>query len=172
MMFHNEMADYFDFLNMHGFKRMHENAFLSDSKNVRVLDRYFINHYEKMPETGAKEAKTAISSGWYDVTRTETDENSKRRAIRNAFTAWLEFEEETCKALNSVYETLEDNADAAAAHVIEKMIHCIDKRLKRLKRLIDAAQDVNFDLSYLYLIQPKLHRKERKKADRMKFKIK
>ena len=43
IMFHEQVTDLFDFLNLHGFKRMHEYQYLSELVERRRLKRYVLN---------------------------------------------------------------------------------------------------------------------------------
>lgn len=45
LMFHDEMADLFDFLGLRGFKRMHEYQYFAESAEHRAIKRYYINHH-------------------------------------------------------------------------------------------------------------------------------
>ena len=42
IMLHGQMADYFDFLSLHGFKRMQEYHYLDESTCMRSVHRYYI----------------------------------------------------------------------------------------------------------------------------------
>ena len=45
---HNELADLFDFMNFHGFKRLHEYQYLKESADMRGVHRYAINHCQRI----------------------------------------------------------------------------------------------------------------------------
>ena len=48
MMIHDQLANYYDFLGLKGYKRCHEYHFLSETCAYRGLNRYFINHHNKL----------------------------------------------------------------------------------------------------------------------------
>ena len=48
LMFHDKMADLYDFLGLYGFKRVHEYQYLSESIAFRGVKRYFINHHNML----------------------------------------------------------------------------------------------------------------------------
>ena len=48
IMFHAQMADYYDFLGLRGYKRMHEYHYFEESMMFRALHRYYINNYCKL----------------------------------------------------------------------------------------------------------------------------
>lgn len=43
MMMHEQMADYYNFLGLEGFKRLHEYHFLCETISMRRIHRYFID---------------------------------------------------------------------------------------------------------------------------------
>ena len=47
LMFHDQMSDYFDFLGMKGYKRLHEYQYFSESLERKKLNQYYINHHNK-----------------------------------------------------------------------------------------------------------------------------
>ena len=47
MMLHDQMANYYDFLGLKGYKRCHEYHFMKETCDYRGLCRYYINHYSE-----------------------------------------------------------------------------------------------------------------------------
>ena len=83
IMLHGQMADYFDFLSLHGFKRMQEYHYLDESTCMRSVHRYYINHYGKLLPGGHPAGPSLIPASWGNYTRQEVDASTKRRAIRD-----------------------------------------------------------------------------------------
>lgn len=48
MMMHEQMADYYNFLGLDGFKRLHEYHFLCETISMRRIHRYFIDHCNQL----------------------------------------------------------------------------------------------------------------------------
>ena len=76
-MLHEEMADYFDFLNLHGFKRQQEYHFFDESAELRGIHRYAINHCNRLITDTDIPSVKAIPQGWYNYTRLQVDEELK-----------------------------------------------------------------------------------------------
>ena len=69
LMFHDQMADLFDFLGLMGFKRMHEYQYFTEAAEHRGTKRYFINHHNRLlPEDGVEELEV-IPDTWYRYSR-------------------------------------------------------------------------------------------------------
>ena len=43
MMFHQQMADYFDFLNLKGYSCLHRHRFMEETKSLAKLHNYYIS---------------------------------------------------------------------------------------------------------------------------------
>lgn len=48
MMMHEQMADYYNFLGLDGFKRLHEYHFLCETISMRRIHRYFVDHCNQL----------------------------------------------------------------------------------------------------------------------------
>lgn len=48
MMMHEQMADYYNFLGLDGFKRLHEYHFICETISMRRIHRYFIDHCNQL----------------------------------------------------------------------------------------------------------------------------
>lgn len=48
MMMHEQMADYYNFLGLDGFKRLHEYHSLCETISMRRIHRYFIDHCNRL----------------------------------------------------------------------------------------------------------------------------
>ena len=55
IMFHAQMADYFDFLGLKGYKRLHEYHYFDESIMFRKLSRYYINNCSRLIDEQAAE---------------------------------------------------------------------------------------------------------------------
>lgn len=64
IMMHGQMADYFDFLGLKGYKRIHEYQHIAESIERRKVCRYYIERHGKIiPDAFSGEVKM-IPGGW------------------------------------------------------------------------------------------------------------
>ncbi|WP_270849004.1 hypothetical protein [Ruthenibacterium lactatiformans] len=164
IMLHGQMADYFDFLSLHGFKRMQEYHYLDESTCMRSVHRYYINHYGKLLPGGHPAGPSLIPASWGNYTRQEVDASTKRRAIRDAFIKWRDWEVETKKLYEKSYTDLYNLGEVAAACKVKELVMDVDKELKCVERLHIKLESIEYDMSAIYLMQDELHEKYRKKA--------
>ena len=100
LMFHGQMADYFDFLSLHGYKRLHEYQYFDESAEFRKTSHYFINHHGKLiPDSFTGEIR-AIPDGWMTANRMSVGKGTKQKAVEDGFNEYRAWETET----KAVYE--------------------------------------------------------------------
>lgn len=157
IMYHDQMANYFDFLSLHGYKRLHEYHAIEEAAARRSLNRYFINHFDMLiPEIAVTDPK-AIPDSWHRVNRTDVDISTKRRAVRDGFTRWREWETETKKLYEQSYKDLCDIGEIAAACKVKELACDVDMELKCADRMYIMLYSVDYDINTIYLCQDGLH---------------
>lgn len=157
IMLHDQMADYFDFLNMHGYKRLHEYRYLEESAEMRGLHRYYINHYNKLLPEAAIENPKAIPSNWYAYERINVNSSEKRSFVMQAFEKWYNWERETKELYQKSYSHLCEIGEISAACKVKDMLMKVDKELKEACRMKLSLKMVDYDLPTIYLFQDELH---------------
>lgn len=157
VMIHEQMADYYDFLNLHGYKRMHEYHMHCEMKSLRKLHRYFINHYNRLIEEGSFDNPDIIPSSWYRYTRQEVDTGTKRTAVKNGIEKWVSWEEETKDLYEKMYNELIALGEVAAAKKICCLIHDVDCELKWAQRKHIDLVASDYSISFILGCQDRLH---------------
>lgn len=157
MMLHDEMANYYDFLGLMGFKRLHEYQFFKESAEMRGISRYYTNHYNMLIKKSEINYQTNIPSTWYNYNRKQVDSGTKRNAIKSAMEKWCAWELETKKMYESMYSQLCSMNEIAAACKVKELIKDVDMELKRADRLHIKLQSMDYDLITIVLMQDKMH---------------
>lgn len=157
IMFHDQMTDYFDFLSLRGYKRLHEYHMLSEVANRRSLNRYYINHFDMLiPEAELSDPKTTPDN-WRKINRANVDISTKRRAIRDGFVRWKDWETETKKLYEQSYKELYDMGEIAAACKIKELVCDVDMELKHADRLSIMLYSIDYDIISVYSCQDNMH---------------
>lgn len=157
VMIHEQLADYYDFLNLHGYKRCHEYHSKCEMKGMRKLHRYFINHYNRLIEEEVIENPDVIPASWYRYTRQEVDANTKRSAVKSGIERWVSWEEETKTLYEKMYKELMEIGEVAAAKRLCRNIHDVDKELKWAQRKHINLVTSDYDIGYILGEQDHLH---------------
>lgn len=167
IMFHTQMVQYFDFLNLHGYKRMHEYHRKCESKCSCKLHGYYTNRYQKLlPETG-EYAKSAIPKEWYNHERIELSASDIKSGVKVGFQKWVEWEKSVCAILNEAVKDLGELGDYAAAYEIDMRLCDTEDELKRAERMLLALKSVDFSIDFIQEQQSKLHKKYKKNAEKV-----
>lgn len=157
IMFHEEMADYFDFLNLHGLKRWHETRYIEESCSLRGLHRYVVNHCNRLIDDGEVKANRYISSSWYNTNRLRVDTSARRQAVRDTFDTWYKWECETKEFYEKMFKTLTENSKIAEANKINELIKATDHELKIVARKMLEYKAVDYDMQYIMFQQEEMH---------------
>ena len=158
MMTHEELANYYDFLNLKGYKRCHEYHFMDELLNYRMLSRYYINHYNQLiPDLIAKQPEV-IPNDWYSHNRQDVDPSTIRAYTEKAFTMWVEWEKQTKSLYEECYSQLLSIDEIAAADIVLKLIKDVDKELKKAERHMLHLNAINYDIVAIMDIQEEKHK--------------
>lgn len=163
IMFHNDMADYFNFMGYKGFKRMQEYAFICENLEYRRLNRYAINHLGALiPKTNTS-AETHIPSALYTMSRENMDSNAHKNALEIIFDAWCSWEYETKKYYERLYNELFELNEIACCEYLMCLIDKVDKEQKIVDDLRVKLKSVDYNLECVLSMQEHLHKKYKKK---------
>lgn len=155
---HNELADLFDFMNFHGFKRLHEYQYLKESADMRGVHRYAINHCQRIVTPDYSKANTGlVPTSLNSYSRNKISSDSKRKITRECFNNWLEWERETKSLLEEWYSNLCEMKQGAAAIKVKCLMEDSDQEVKHAERLCIKLEDVNYDIMAIEMMQDAMH---------------
>jgi hypothetical protein len=163
MMTHEALANYYDFLGLQGYKRCHEYHFLEETIAYRSVNRYYINHNNKLIIDSNQDKVEIIPSSWYNHVRQDVDASTKRSAVKNAFEIWHKWETETKELYEQMYNMLAENEEVANACKVKQLIKDVDEELKMVEREVLDLKAVDYDINYIVEKQHCLHKKYKKK---------
>lgn len=167
LMFHSQMADYFDFLGLNGFKRMHEYHYFKESAEMRGVHRYVLNHINKLPRTANTVDPKAIPSNWSNYTRLDVDENTRKSAVKDALMKYRDWECETLAFYEKKFKELSDLGCIAYTNKVMDLIKDVDEELKRITRLILKYKAVDWNMVLIEEEQEELHECYKKKTKKI-----
>lgn len=163
MILHDQLANYYDFLGLMGFKRLHEYHFLREAVSMRGLNRYFINHHNMLIDDGEMHIESAIPQAWHKTTRRDVGISTKRSAAKSGMDMWAEWERKTKKLYEECYCALCDSGEIAAACKVKQLVADVDMELKEADRLALKMQAIDYDMPTMILMQDELHECYREK---------
>lgn len=163
MMIHENLANYYDFLGLRGYKRCHEYHFLEETKNYRKICRYYINHYSRLIHEPEFSAPDVIPESWYSHIREDVDISTKKNAVKNGLMIWKQWEKETKTFYQNMYKELLERNEVASANKINELVCDVDEELKEVQRYLLNKEAINYDMSVIVEEQKYKHDKYKKK---------
>lgn len=167
IMLHEQMADYYDFLGLPGYKRLHEYHYFAESAAMRSVHRYHINHFNRLIAGSHPANPAAIPASWINYTRFDVDSSTKRKAIKDGFAKWREWETGTKKKYESFYKQLCELGEIAAAGKVRQLLEDVDFELKCAERMKLELDAVDYDMSIIVPAQSALHEEYAEKSKRI-----
>lgn len=159
MMFHDQMANYYQFLALKGYAQYHNFQFHCDSDNYRKLNEFYISHYNRLIMNKSVSDPKAIPETWYRYTRDDVDSDTKRTAIKNGIAEWINWETATLSKLQQSQLELYDDSEVASAMLIYEFIQDVEKELRCAKQMYLDLNAVDFDMEYILDKQTPLYEK-------------
>ena len=128
-MFHEQMANYYDFLGLEGYSKCHEYHYFEESKSYRELCHYYITTYNKLLPEMRFENPNAIPQGWIGYRRQEVDSKTKRAAVKDGLDSWISWEIETKKLYEKMAKELFNIGAIGAEMQFKKLITDVEEEL-------------------------------------------
>jgi hypothetical protein len=167
LMFHEQMANYYDFLGLKGYKRCHEYHYFSENMSYRSVVRYYINHHNRLIPDAKIEDPDVIPSSWYKYTRQDVDSSTKKNAVKNGLQLWESWEAETKELYEQMYKELMELDEVASAMKIKELICDVDCELKKVQRYSLEKKAIDYSLSDIIAEQKHMHHKYKKKEEKL-----
>lgn len=130
MMLHEQLADYYLFLGLCGYKRFHERQYKLESEGYRKLHRYFIEHHHKLIRRPAVSPDDIIPQSWYSHDRFDVDTSTVRKGVKEGLERWVAWERETKMVFEQMYDELVHIGEIASAMFFREYICDVDEELK------------------------------------------
>ena len=163
LMFHDQMADYFDFLGLKGYKRLHEYQYFAESLERKKLNQYYINHHNKLiPDTYTGQV-SVIPENWQTANRISVGKSTKQKGIEDGFNQYHAWESETKSLYEHYSSRLREMGAVADAIMVEKLVEDVDNELKKLERIIVDLISSGYDMVYVTESQQGIHDKYKAK---------
>ena len=149
MMMHENLANYYDFLGLGGYKKCHEYHFMEETANFRKLTSYYICHHNNLiPDTDITPVQV-IPDSWYQVDRFDVDIATKKSAVKTGLTIWHRWEKETQQLYEQMYQEMMNGGYVADALNFKKYVCDVTEELKKVEKYMLNKLAVDFDLAYI-----------------------
>lgn len=144
--YHEEMAKAYDFLGLWGFAQCHTYHQFEEMHNYRRMYHYYATHYFKLIQLDNIEKTEIIPSTWYKYSSQAVDNGTKKSAVKELMTKWVEWERSTKKLYQEMWKELININEIDAARKVKNCIHEVSTELHDAEKWLIALETINYDL--------------------------
>ena len=200
---HEQLADYYAFLNLPGYQKCHEYQMLCELLTYRKAKDMYMKEYNQlvqptymvsnmltnmanmannnqnnnsnnnnnnnqnnmanngmssMMNSGKNYANNVIPTNWYNYTRYDVDQGTKRTGVKDGFKKWLEYEKETRQYLSEMARRLESMNEREAARKLDYLIEHVEKEIESAQNQLMNLESTGYDMNYILQQQEELKR--------------
>lgn len=136
MVFHDEMARYYDFLCMCDMRDKHRLHYAEETEGYIELCEYYMHHFNKMIPHTPMSRPDVIPESWYMYTRQDVDSTTRANAKRSGAKKWIAWESETKDLYEDCCRELLNSNDIAPAYWLMKYVKDVDDELADAHKLL------------------------------------
>lgn len=160
---HDEMAKAYDFLGLWGLAKCHTYHMVEEKCGYRCLNHYYATHYFKLVQLADIPKPKLIPDTWYKYSTQAVDVGTKRGAVKDLMTKWVEWERKTKKFYQEMQQELTTLGELDAAMKIDCYIRDVSKELHNAEKQLIKLETISYDIGTIISWQESLHKKYKKK---------
>lgn len=162
---HEQLADYFCFLGLQGFKRKLEYQYMCEVAEKRKLHHKYTNIHHKIIPFKQAELPHIIPSDWRRYTTNDVNDNVLSRYVKNAMQTYKEWEEQTKSLYEQEWQKCSDCGLVADAEYIAKLVKGVTKEIKQITRMCEQLNGTGYEAVAIHSMQDKYHEKFKNKYE-------
>lgn len=192
---HEQLADYYGFLNLPGYQKCHEYQMLCELLTYRKAKDAYMKEYNQlvpisnmmngMANMAANNGMNNMNNGnnngnynyrevipqtWYKYTRYDVDSGTKRTAVKDGFKKWVDYEKDTKQFLTNMVQRLEQQNDRESARKLDYLIDHVQKEIETAEEKMMALENSGYDMNYILQQQEPLKMKYAEKIRKLNMK--
>ena len=147
LMYHDEMVDYYTFLNLGVLKDVHKKQTKEELSNLRKTKCDFITTFCVLPIYAATDPKI-IPPDWKTKTTADVDEPSLKVLIKSSLNDYLNWEEQTCEIYKQAAAVLKENMNFPLYRKVCDLIEEVENEKLKAKNLMTEAITCGYRPAY------------------------
>ena len=167
LMVHDQFASYYLFLGMPGYSACHRYHFMSENIEYENLNRYYIEHFNKLIPPFKTEDPKIIPDAWHKYSRKDVDSNTKKGAVKTGMTSWVKWERDTKKLYETMSKELFDMGEIASYIDVADMVVSVDIELAEAEAILFSKEASVYDISDIMNEQESYLRQYTKKLSKL-----
>lgn len=163
LMIHSQMSDYFGFIGLDGYQECHKYHYFDENSNYKKLCDYYLHHFNKLVIEQPFKNPSIIPESWYQYTRHDVNATTRKNSIQVAMERWVNWEKDTKKLYEMLYQQLISLNEIAAARFLETFIEDVDEELAGACQKHIELTAIDYDISDIIMEQKDIKKKYKKK---------
>lgn len=163
--FHEQLADYFCFLGLQGFKRMLEYQYMKECADKRKLHKRYIDMHHKIIPVQQVQSPVFIPKDWSRYTTKDIDDSVVPKFVRSALSAYIDWEEKAKAVYEEQCEMLMKMNMISDYEYVKTLVGDVEKELKKIHRMVEKLNGTGYDVNMIHGMQDKYHEKYKKKYE-------
>lgn len=159
LMFHSQLADFYNFLGLKGYSKCHEYHFMEECNNHRKMVNYYLTHFNKLIVDPIIQNPQIIPEKWFKYSRQDVDMATRKSAMQLGIDKWVTWEQSTKNLYEQMYKELLEIGEVAAAAEIKCYIVDVDCELANAQQEMIEEKMIDFNISDIMTIQEDLYQK-------------
>lgn len=161
--FHEQLADYFCFLGLQGFKRKLEYQYMCEVAGKRKLHHKYINMHQKIIPLRRTELPQMIPRDWNKYTTADVNDSVLPKFVKSAMEQYKDWEEKTKQLYEEMWQKAMNYGMAADAEYISELVEDVMKEQKKINRMCEQLNGTGYDATAIHTMQDKYHERYKKK---------
>lgn len=161
--FHEQLADYFCFLGLQGFKRMLEYQYMKECAEKRKVHHHYIDIHKRVIPVKQVTTPVFIPKEFSRYTTLEMDDSVIPKFVRSALKEWHDWEEETKDIFEEQCTVAKSMDMIADEEYIKELVLDVTKEIKKVARIIEKLNGTGYDVTMIHGVQDKYHEKYKDK---------
>lgn len=150
IMLHNDFANYFAFVGLHGYEALQNERFMDESASYSKLQKFYINTYSKILKQQPLQYESFIPSNLYGRSSQDVATNMVRQCVKAVAEKWVAWETDTKELYEEMYlELMNNQTEVQTALFIAAMLGEITNELDFAKTFLANVQMSNYDIVYI-----------------------
>lgn len=163
LMFHDQMADYFTFLGLPGYAKIHSRQYHAECREREEMKTYYIQRHGRILNDKFTGKVEVIPKTWKNVKSFAVGKGTKQKAVEDGFLLYREWEEETGKLYETYSKALYDGGNVIDALKVGELARHTAEELLMIDAIMIDLISSGYDMVYIAEMQKRYTEKEVKK---------
>lgn len=163
--FHEQLADYFCFLGLHGYKKMLEYQYMEECESKRHLHKRYIEQHGKIIVPKEIQIPMFIPKDWSKYTTKDIDDSLVPKFVRSALEEYRKWEEQTKEVLKEQCSILMDANMIPDYEYVKEIIVDVEEEIKKVRKIVDKLNGTGYDVTMIHGVQDRYYDEYKKKFD-------